>query len=126
MTSLVGPLKAVAWVIRLTLLIQAMLHDLWKTRNDAIHKREDSHVNKHRHDELNSQIDSIYQNLPKSLRPFPQSDAAFFLYSRDRVKHYRIKKKEQWLDDANRILNAFYDNLSVEAENFLDFFDGTC
>ena len=105
--------------------IQRLVHDLWNTRCEALHKQQDSTLNKKRHTELNGEIDNIYKSLPKSLRVLPQSDAAFFLMGKQKAKQYRIKKKEQWVEDAHRIHNAFLGNLSVEATNFLDYFDGT-
>ena len=56
---------------------------------------------------------------------FSQSDAAFFLRSKETIKTYKKQKKEQWIENALRVQNDLFDNLSVEAENFLDFFDGT-
>ena len=100
------------------------MHELWITRCEAFHKQQDSSANKQRHDDLNRQIDEIYNKLPKSLRVFPQSDAAFFLKSKTKVKEYRVRKKEQ-IEDARRIHDAFLGNLSVTADNFLDYFDGT-
>ena len=98
---------------------------MWLTRNEAIHNRQDSHYNKAKHKELDEEIGALYTRLPKSLRVFPQSDAAFFLNSKDKVKHYRLRKKIQWLKDATCLHNTFLGNLSPEADNFLDYFDGT-
>ena len=58
-------------------------------------------------------------------RVFPSSDAASFQRSKPRLKKYRLKRKQQWVEDATRIHEALLGNLSVEAENVLDFFDGT-
>ena len=90
-----------------------------------MHNLEDSQCNKQKHQELNQQIDNIYSKLPRSLRVFPRSDAAFFQRSKERVKTYKLKRKEHWIEEAKCIHDAFLGNLSQEAENFLDFFDGT-
>ena len=118
-------LSAQTWLVKLSLHLQSLVRKLWDTRNEALHNQEDSHSNALLHKELDHKIDAIYSRLPKSLRVFPRSDAAFFQCSKPRVKQYRLKRKEQWIEDATRIHEAFLGNLSVEAENFLDFFDGT-
>ena len=117
--------SAETWLVRLSLQLQSLARRLWETRNAAIHNREDSQCNIQKHQQLNQQIDTIYSKLPKSLRVFPRSDAAFFQRSKEHVKTYRLKRKELWIEDATRIHDAFLGNLSPEAENFLDFFDGT-
>ena len=52
------------WLIRLSLLLQTMTHSMWKTRNEAIHNKEDSEINKKRHEELDQDITEIYINDP--------------------------------------------------------------
>ena len=117
--------NAEVWLIRLTLLIQRLVHSLWITRNEAIHQKEDSAANTKRHEELNGHIDEIYRTLPRNRRVLPASDRAFFSKGAQRVKTHRLRKKESWVDEAKRIRDAFFDGLNAQSERFLDYFDGT-
>ena len=85
---------AKVWLIRLTLLIQKFVHAMWKTKNEAIHAKEDSDTNKKGHEELNLQIDQIFQSLPRNKRVLPASDRAFFAKGAQRTKEYRLQKKK--------------------------------
>ena len=58
-------------------MIQNMTHAMWKTRNDAIHKKEDSAMNKTQHEELDLNITNIFRDLPPK-SAMPTCDAAFF------------------------------------------------
>jgi hypothetical protein len=109
------------WLIRLSLLIQNMTHKMCKTRNDAIHKKEDSEVNKQRHEELDQAITEIYRDRPH-FKLLPTCDEAFFKRGQVRVKKYRLRKKELWVSDAKRILEAYNDSLAASSEAFLNFF----
>ena len=98
-----------------------MTHKMWKTRNDAIHKKEDSEVNKQRHEELDQAITEIYRDRPH-FKLLPTYDEAFFKRGQVRVKKYRLRKKELWVSDAKRILEAYNDSLDASSEAFLNFF----
>ena len=119
------PKSAEVWLIRLTLLIQRFVHSLWITRNEAVHQHEDSTANKKRHEELNGHIEEIYRTLPRNRRVLPASDRAYFSKGAQRIKNYRLRKKETWVDEAKRIRDAFFDGLDAQSERFLDYFDGT-
>ena len=109
------------WLINLSLLLQTMTHNMWKTRNEAIHKKEDSAMNKQRHEELDQDISNIFRDRPH-YKLLPPCDAAFFRKGQERVKRYRVRKKEHWVTDAKRILEAYNDSLDATSEAFLDFF----
>jgi hypothetical protein len=109
------------WLIRLSLLLQTMTHSMWKTRNEAIHNKEDSEINKKRHEELDQDITEIYRDRPH-FKMLPTCDEAFFKRGQVKVKRYRIRKKEIWVSDAKRILEAYNDSLDASSEAFLDFF----
>jgi hypothetical protein len=64
-------------LFRLSLMIQNMTHAMWKTRNDAIHKKEDSAMNKKQHEDLDLNITNIFRDLPPK-GAMPTCDAAFF------------------------------------------------
>ena len=98
-----------------------MIHKLWKVRNEAIHKREESENNKERHLALDLKITAIYQSLP-SLRLLPTCDAAFFKRGETRTERYRLRRKELWVEEATRIRDAFFDSLDPQAESFLNYF----
>ena len=110
------------WMIRLSLMIQTMTHTMWKTRNDAIHRKEDSEMNKKRHEDLDKDIDNIFRDLP-SLRTMPTCDAAFFKRGREKIKRYRLRRKELWVVDAAQIVEAFYHNMTPTSEAFLNYFE---
>ena len=109
------------WLIKLSILLQTMTHNMWKTRNEAIHKKEDSAMNKQRHEELDQDISNIFRDRPH-YKLLPPCDAAFFRKGQERVKRYRVRKKEHWVTDAKRILEAYNDSLDATSEAFLDFF----
>ena len=113
--------SAKVWLTRLTNRLQIMLHTLWKVRNEAIHRREESVNNKERHLALDLQITDIYQTIP-SLRLLPTCDAAFFKRGATKTKRYRLRRKELWVEEATRIRDAFFDSLDPQAESFLNYF----
>ena len=116
--------SARVWMIRFAILCQKMLHTLWKVRNEAIHRREDSDNNKRRNADLDSKITEIFRSLP-NLRLLPQSDAAFFKRGEEKIKRYRLTRKELWIEDATRIRDAFHDSLDAQSASFLNYFGST-
>ena len=110
------------WMIRLTLMIQNMTHTMWKTRNDAIHKQEDSTMNKRKHEDLDRDIENIFRDLPPK-KSMPTCDANFFKRGELKIKRYRLRRKELWVADANRILEAFFYNLTPTSEAFVNYFE---
>jgi hypothetical protein len=102
-------------------MIQNMIHAMWLTRNEAVHKKEDSAMNKKLHEDLDSTITTIFRDLPPK-RAMPTCDAAFFKRGEVRIKRYRLRRKELWVADAIRIQEAFYYNLNSTSESFLNFF----
>jgi len=72
----------------------------------SIHNSEDSACNAKRHDELNEEIEKIYGKKPND-RLLPHADAAFFKNKRDRGKKFKLKKKENWVQDANTVIETY-------------------
>ena len=70
-------------LIRLTLLLQRFAHSLWKTRNDVVHNEEDSMANKKRHDELNAQIEEIYNLTQEQKKSSRRATELIFLKERN-------------------------------------------
>ena len=108
--------------MRVALLLQHAVHSMWKTRNEAIHKLEESNFNTDRHKELDEKISLIFNEMP-NLRLLPPSEAAFFKRGAGRIKQYKIRRKELWVEDATRIKEAFFDSLDATSDNFLDYFE---
>ena len=100
------------WLIRFSLLLQNMTHHMWKTRNEAIHNKEDSEMNKQRHEELDEAITDIYKDRPH-FKLLPTCDEAFCKRGQVRVKKYRLRKKELWVSDAKRILEAYNESVRI-------------
>ena len=105
-------------------MVQNMTHTMWKTRNDAIHNKEDSATNKKQHEDLDQEIDIIFRDLPP-FKAMPTCDAAFFKRGADKIKRYRLRRKELWVADAARIMEAFYFNMTPTSEAFLNYFETT-
>ena len=101
---------------------------MWNTRNEAIHKREEKLLIPR--DTLNSTPRSqqyltrypTYASFPPARQPF-LSEAAFFKRGAERIKQYKIRRKELWVEEAMRIKEAFFDSLDATSDNFLDFFE---
>jgi hypothetical protein len=78
-------------------------------------------LNKKQHAELDQEITNILRDLPY-LRWMPSSDAAFFKRKKEKVKRYRLKRKELWVAEATQILNAFTDSLDATSDAFVNYF----
>ena len=104
------------WLVRIALFLQHAAHSMWKTRNEVIHKMEESNFNTDRHKELDDMITSIFNEIP-NLRLLPPSEAAFFKRGAGRIKQYKIRRKELWVEDATRIKEAFFDSLDATSDN---------
>ena len=73
------------WLTSLTIRLHRVLHSLWKTRNEAIHAKENSDNNKKGHNDLDQEIKIIFHRLP-NLRLLPPSEATFLKRGEERVK----------------------------------------
>jgi len=56
---------------------------MWLARNDALHNSEDSACNAKRRDELNEEIEKIYEKKLLLDRLLPHADVAYFKNKRD-------------------------------------------
>ena len=79
---------------------------MWLARNEALHQTEDSVCNAKRHDELNEEIDTIYDRKPND-RLLPHADVAFFRNKQELTKKYKLKKKENWVKDATMVIETY-------------------
>jgi len=57
-------------------------------------------------DELNEKIEKIYEKKPND-RLLPHADVAFFKNKRDLAKKFKLKKKENWVQDANTVIETY-------------------
>jgi len=58
--------------------IQAVLYEMWRRRNKALHGDEDSKINKMKHEELNQAIGEIYDEKPHDRLLLPHVDVIYF------------------------------------------------
>ena len=79
-------------------------------------------MNKRKHEDLDRDIDNIFRDLPPT-GSMPTCDAAFFKRGADKIKRYRLRRKELWVADATRIQEAFFYNLTPTSEAFLNYFE---
>ena len=112
------------WLVNLTLHLQRAMYNLWNTRNDAVHKKQDSAINTREHRETDAKINDLFSSLP-NLRLLPQSDAAFFARGKQRIQSYRLQRKKKWVSDATAILESFRRSLDANSTTFLEYFTNT-
>ena len=124
LTAIGSRKKARVWVTQLALSLQTMMHNMWKMRNEAIHKAETSAFNNERNSVLDQKIEELFSNLPQ-LRLFRPSDRAIFRKKKERIKKYRIVNKENWVTTAERVKEAYFHSLTPAATAFLDYFRNT-
>ena len=100
----------------LTMKIIEIVADLWKHRNEALHKR-DSIVRQRDHDKLNKAIDECMRKLPQSLRVFTAAEQRFFRRTKiTQLKQCKLRQKQQWIDAAQSIINSFRENLHTNPQ----------
>ena len=81
--------------------LQDVLFEIWLARNDALHNSKDSACNAKRHEELNNEIEKIYEKKSNN-RLLPHADVLFFKNKRDRAKKFKLKKKEKVQSTSSR------------------------
>ena len=75
------------------------------------------------HKKVNKESVAIVIILSCYWRLLPPCDARYFKRGAERVKKYRYNMKEDWVEVARRVIEAFFLSLDPQAENFLDLFD---
>ena len=110
--------SAKTWLTQVSQLIQTLTHSLWLTRNEAVHRHEESAINEKKHDELNLEIDKIFRGLPH-FRMLPFGDAVLFKRGKQRIKQYRLRNKENWVHDARSIKEAYMTSITASSEMLL-------
>jgi hypothetical protein len=110
------------WFNQLLHLIQAFPSTLWDIRNAILHNSGNlNHATQVQHLGLDADIDGIFHTLPPQ-RIMAHCDIAFFQrYDKTRIKAMAIRRKTNWVTDANLILQK-YNNLSPQANRFVSFF----
>ena len=97
-----------------------MTHSLWLTRNEAVHKHEESAINEEKHEGLNAEIDKIFSGLPH-MRMLPFGDAVLFKRGKKRIKQYRLRNKENWVHDARSIKEAYMTSITASSELLIEW-----
>ena len=104
------------WTATLTAKIIDIVADLWKHRNEALHKR-DNVVRQKDHDKLNNEIQNYMRQLPRSLRVFTPAEQKIFRRRKiTQLTKCNIRQKQQWITTAQSIINGFRENLHTNPQ----------
>jgi hypothetical protein len=114
--------KGRTWLVRVIHRIQALVRNMWKRRNKELHEKESCEAKVKEHDQLNEKIDTIFnRKRTVSNRCMTHGAAAYFKKNKDILKKMRIKRKREWVRDAEEILDSLT-NQSEQAKRFLKYF----
>ena len=73
---------------------QTFLKNIWKQRNEEIHRNEESKENKRKHTELNKRIKQIYEKKRKIQNAYLGQDVWIFKSKEEKIKRMKVKHKE--------------------------------
>ena len=88
------------WFAKLSNEIWKITEDLWRHRNHCEH--EDMRTTK-----VDTTIEEIYGRLPRQLRLLPMADRNFFRNDSEWIKRRRLRDKEKWCKQAEKIVQAY-------------------
>ena len=113
-TTLVQTIKAVQKAVR----------EMWYRRNDELHSNEESRSNKMKSEEYDKSIDSLFrQKRELPIRFLAQADRKYFSRRIQAIKKMRNARKEQWIRDAEAVLNKYNtENESEQVRAFRSYF----
>ena len=104
--------------------IQKIVRELWYSRNDELHKNEQSRINKSKSIEYNVMIDNIFarkRTIPTRL--LVPADRKYFRRKIQAIKRMRNIRKERWITDAELVLNKYdNENETEQVRRFRSFF----
>ena len=86
-------------VVQMIKYVQKIIMEMWYGRNDALHKNENSRVNKRKSNEYNLLIDALYQRkrtIP--IRLLAQADRKYFRQEMQALKRMWLASKERWVN----------------------------
>ncbi|GFH61757.1 hypothetical protein CTEN210_18233 [Chaetoceros tenuissimus] len=86
---------------------QSLLKATWKTRNEEIHRNEESIENKRKHEDLNKRITAIFKKKEKIPNTYLGQDARIFKSKEDKIKRMKVKRKERWVRNAEAIMSKY-------------------
>ena len=102
------------WFARVSNEIWKITEDLWKHRNHCEHEDMNSRVNIERISKIDGKIEDIYSRLPSRLRLLPMADRKFFRKDSEWIKRRRLKEKEKWCKQAEKIIVA-YEKIEIDS-----------
>ena len=95
------------WAADLTLKLIDIIHDMWTHRNDILHNNDNT-VRDLEHSELDDRIESIFNDLPPTLRMFSHAEQRFFRRTdKTKLKACRLHKKRNWIKKAATITRIY-------------------
>lgn len=102
---------------------QKLLKNIWKQRNEEIHRNEESAENKRKHEELNKKLEEIYKNKKRIPNAYLGQDARIFRSKEDKIRRMKVKRKERWVQNAEATMSKYKrGNERKEAKLMRSFF----
>jgi DNA-binding ferritin-like protein len=99
-----------------------MVRNMWKRQNKELHEKESCEAKLQEHNKLNDNIDRIFdQKRSISNRCMTYGVAAYFKKKKEHIKRMRIKRKSDWVRDAEEILESL-SYQTEQAQQFLKYF----
>ena len=95
------------WFAKLSNEIWKITEDLWRHRNHCEHEDMTSRVNVERTTKVDATIEEIFGRLPRQLRLLPMADRKFFRKDSEWIKRRRLRDKEKWCKQADKIVKAY-------------------
>ena len=95
------------WFSKLSNEIWKITEDLWKHQNHCEHEDMTSRVNMERNEKVDAKIEEIYSRIPTQRRLLPMADRKFFRRDSEWIKRRRLKDKEKWCKQAEKIVKAY-------------------
>lgn len=110
------------WLTRIINRIQTIPLEMWAIRNKIRHTNGNSQERQRQNDELNSEIDRIFEKKPHD-RLMAHCDIRFFRkHTKESVKSMKIHRKTNWISGANLILLKYQRNTTTQSERFTSYF----
>ena len=104
--------------------LQKLIRKLWFSRNDALHKNNQSRINKEKSKDCDLLIDSLFHRkrlIPLNL--LVPSDRKYFRSNIQALKKMRLTRKERWVKDAEHVLDKYdTENESEQVRRCRSFF----
>ena len=104
--------------------IQQVLREIWYSRNESLHKDEDSRINKTKIEKIKQRIREVFRRRKiVPIRQLAQADRIYFKRKKKSVKKMRLNLRERWVTDAEIILDKYdTENQSEQVRTFRAYF----